>query len=73
LVLARGWHDLGDELVVRPCGFLNNPAAQHAATDAFLTGYHWAMTAGGLALAAAGITAFVGLRAPVRRAPAARR
>ena len=46
------------------------PAAQHAATDAFLTGYHWAMTAGGLALAVAGVTALVGLRAPVSRAPA---
>jgi DHA2 family methylenomycin A resistance protein-like MFS transporter len=38
-------------------------AVQRPATDSFLAGYHAAMSAGGVALIAASITAFVGLRA----------
>lgn len=38
------------------------PAAQGAATDAFLSGYHWAIATGAVALAIAGTTALVGLR-----------
>jgi hypothetical protein len=41
--------------------------AQEPVTDSFLTGYHWAMAAGTVALAAAGTTALIGLR---RRKPA---
>jgi EmrB/QacA subfamily drug resistance transporter len=36
--------------------------AQQSAIDSFLTGYHWAMAAGTVALAAAGMTALIGLR-----------
>jgi MFS transporter, DHA2 family, methylenomycin A resistance protein len=37
-------------------------AAQRAAAESFLTGYQWAMSAGGVALAAAGVIALAGLR-----------
>jgi Na+/melibiose symporter-like transporter len=40
---------------------------RQSAIDAFLTGYHWAMATGALALAAAGTTGLIGLR---RRAAA---
>ena len=43
------------------------PAAQEPATDSFVAGYHWAMAAGSVALAAAGTTALIGLRP--KRAP----
>ena len=36
--------------------------AQEPATDSFVAGYHWAMAAGSVALAAAGATALIGLR-----------
>ena len=36
--------------------------AQGPATDSFVTGYHWAMAAGSVALFAAGTTALIGLR-----------
>jgi hypothetical protein len=38
------------------------PVAQEPATDSFVTGYHWAMAAGSVALFAAGTTALIGLR-----------
>ena len=43
------------------------PAAQEPATDSFVAGYHWAMAAGSVVLAAAGATALIGLRP--KRAP----
>ncbi len=43
------------------------PAAEQTAAESFLDGYHWAMSAGGVALVAAGGTALFGLRA--RRTP----
>jgi len=41
--------------------------AQEPATDSFVAGYHWAMAAGSVVLAAAGATALIGLRP--KRAP----
>ncbi len=38
------------------------PDARQPAIDSFLTGYHWAMATGALALAAAGTAALIGLR-----------
>jgi hypothetical protein len=41
---------------------LDGPVAHQAATDSFPTGYDWAMSADGVALAAGAVAALTGLR-----------